>query len=165
MEPKILEPNPTGIATKWAIVNTGCYAVLTIIFQSTGMNNSSPLGFVIFIPFIGLLLLTQFQFKNSLGGIMTFRQGFAAGFRYALFAGLLIGVFMVIYIKWLGPKVPAAALKAQQDQFRKQGKTEDQIKDAFTYGPVIFAFGSALTTTIVGAIISFISAALMRKEN
>jgi len=165
MEPK---PNPTKIATKWAFI----FIITTIVFtygtQYLGVDPNSPIKYIGFLPFILFLFLAQVEFKNSLGGFLTFGQGFSAGFRYALFAGILSAIFIYLYLAVLSPDVFEKSLQTQRDQMIAKGMSEDQVNKCIEIGkkigPAMGAFVSAIFYAAIGAVISLIGAAIFKKE-
>lgn len=163
------EPNPTKIATKWALINLLTQIIITYGVQLLNMDMNSPVKYISYIPLIAFLLLAQKEFRDTqLGGYMTFGQGFSAGFRYAIFSGLLLAVFMYIYLAILSPEVLTKSMAAQQTVLEQKGMSADQIDKAMStatkYGPIIGAFGIAMFYAIIGAIISLIGAAILKKE-
>src|SRR3569623_781738 len=101
MEP--LKPNPTKVATKWALINFVTSIVLTYAIQFVSKDPNSPLKYLGYVPLIAFLMLTQKEFKQQLGGYITFGEAFSAGFRYAVFTSLLIAVFTYVYLAFLDP--------------------------------------------------------------
>lgn len=161
-------PNPTKIATKWALISLLVAIVITYIIQFTNMDINSPAKYLGYIPFLGCLFLTQKEFRDELGGFITFNQGFSAGFRYAVFNGLLLAVFTYLYLAILSPAIFEKSLEASQNQMATKGMSQEQIDKAMEiakkWGPVGGAFFLAIWYAIVGAIISLIGAAIFKKE-
>ena len=53
-----LKPNPTKVATKWALINLLVSIVLTYIIQFVSTDPNSPLKYLGYLPFIIFLILT-----------------------------------------------------------------------------------------------------------
>ncbi len=160
--------NATKVATKWAIIYVITSIVITYLFQLLNVDQNSGVKYLSYIPFIAFLLLAQKEYKDQLGGFITFGQGFSAGFRYAVFAGLLLAVFIFIYLTFLSPQILDQSLAAQQDKLKEQGLSSEQIERANEigkkYGPIIGAFVAAIGLAIFGAIIALIGAAIFKRE-
>lgn len=162
-------PNPTKIATKWALIYLLTAIVLTYIIQYLSPDPNSPLKYLGYVPFIAFLLLAQKEYKDQLGGYLTFSEGFSSGFRYAVFASLLIAVFTFIYLTFLNPgMMDKAAEQARAQMEAKGGMSSDDIDKAVSLtkkiGPAVGSFFIAIIDTIVGIIIALIGAAVFKKE-
>jgi len=161
-------PNPTKVATKWALINLLAQIIITYAIQLTGADINGPVKFVSYIPMIACLLLAQKEFKDELGGYVTFNQAFSAGFRYAVFGGLLIAVFIYVYSAILSPEYFAKTLEAGQAKMAEKGLTQEQIDKAMEiskkWGPIIGAFAAAIGYAVIGAVIALIGAAIFKKE-
>jgi len=164
----VLPPNPTKVATKWALIATLTNIVLTYVFEFMDLDQNSPVKYVSFLPFVIFLFLAQKEFKDISGGYMTFGTGFSAGFRYSVFTGLLIGVFIAIYLWILSPEVLEKSLEASRAQMEEREMSSAEIEKAMgiahSIGPWMGAFFSALLYTIVGAVLALIGAAIFKKE-
>jgi hypothetical protein len=161
-------PNPTKIATKWAVIYVVTSIVITYLFQFLNVDQTSGVKFIGYIPFIAFLFLTQKEYRDQLGGFLTFGQGFSSGFRYAVIGGLILAVFIYIYLTFLSPQILEQSIAAQQDKFKEQGLTSEQIDRANEigkkYGPIIGAFGAAIGCAVLGAILALIGAAIFKRE-
>ena len=168
MEKTVLPPNPTKVATKWAVINGLVSIILTYVFLFMDIDQSSPLQWIGIIPPITFLFLTQKEFKDELGGFITFGQGFSAGFRYALFTGLIVGVFIALYMWILNPEAFEKSLEASRVQMEAKDMSSAEIEKAMgisrSIGPWIAGFFTAVMYAAVGAIIALIGAAIFKKE-
>lgn len=167
METQLL--NPTKIATKWAFINLVAQIIITYAIQFLNMDINSPVKYISYVPMIGCLFLAQKEFRDEqLGGFITFSQAFSAGFRYAIFSGLLLAVFIYLYYAVLSPEVLTKTLEASERVMEGKGMTSAEIEKAMgmtrKYGPLFFGFGIAIWYGIGGAIISLVGAAIFKKE-
>jgi hypothetical protein len=164
----VVKPNPTKIATKWAFINILTAIIVTYAFEFLNADPNSPLKYLSYIPFIAFLLLTQKEFKDSIGGFMTFGEGFSAGFKYALFSGLLMAVFIYLYCAVLSPDFFERSLEVSRAQMEARNMSPDQIDKgmemAKKWGPLMAAFATAVSYPVFGSIISLIGAAIFKKE-
>jgi hypothetical protein len=160
--------NPTKVATKWALINALTAIIITYAFEFLNIDPNSPLKYLTYLPFVIFLILTQIEFKTQLGGFLTFGEGFSAGFRYALFTGLLVAVFVYLYCAILSPAVFDKAIEASRAQMEAKNMSTEQIDKgmdiAKKWGPIMGAFGTAIVYPLIGAIISLITAAIFKKE-
>lgn len=163
-----LTPNSTKSATKWALIYFAVSIVITYLFQFLNVDQNSGAKYLGYIPFIAFLLLAQKEYRDQLGGFLTFGQGFSAGFRYSVFSGLLLAVFIYLYLAVLSPQILEQSMNDQQGKMAEQGLSQEQIDKALEigkkYGPIIGAFGAAIGSAVMGAIIALIGAAIFKKE-
>jgi len=163
-----VKKSSTNIAVKWAVIYLITSIVITYIFQFLNIDQTSPAKYISYIPFIAFLLLAQKEFKDQLGGFITFGEGFMSGFLYSVFAGLMLAVFVYIYLGILSPQILEQSIAAQHDKFVEQGLSADQIDKAMEmgkkYGAIFGAVGVAVIMPIIGAIIALIGAAIFKKE-
>jgi hypothetical protein len=163
-----LKPNPTKVATKWALISLAIAIVITYAIQFSKLDMNSPVKYLGYIPFLVCLFLAQKEFKDELGGYITFGEAFSAGFRYALFNGLLLAVFTYLYLAILSPDVFAKSMETARQGMVEKNMSDEQIEKAMgiatKFGPVFGAFFLAIWYAIVGAIVSLIGAAIFKKE-
>jgi ABC-type spermidine/putrescine transport system permease subunit II len=163
-----MPPNSTKIATKWAVISALTSIVLTYAIQFANIDSKSPVNYLSSIPFIIFLLLAQKEFKDANGGFISFNQAFSTGFRFSVFAGLIMAVFIFIYLKVLSPEVLEKAMETQRDQMHEKGMSDGDIEKAISMGknlgPVFGAFGVAIFDALFGLVVSLIGAAVFKKE-
>ncbi|HEY8782362.1 MAG TPA: DUF4199 domain-containing protein [Mucilaginibacter sp.] len=158
----------TNIAVKWAVIYVITSIVITYAFQFLNVDQTSSVKYLGYIPFIAFLLLAQKEYKDQLGGFITFGEGFMAGFIYSVIGGVILAVFIYIYLGILSPQVLEQSLAAQHDKFVEKGMSEDQIKQATDitrkYGAILGAVATLFVIPIFGAIVALIGAAIFKKE-
>jgi len=163
-----LPANATKVATKWALIYVLTAIVITYIIQFANLDPDSPVKYLSYIPFIAFLLLAQKEYKDQLGGYIKFGEAFSAGFKFALFSGLLLAVFIYVYLTFLSPEVLSKTMELQRDKMAAQGLSSEQIDKGIEigkkYGAIFGAIGAAIVYTILGVIIGLIGAAIFKKE-
>jgi hypothetical protein len=159
-----------NLSVKWAVIYIITSIVITYTFQILDVDQvTSPLRFLPYVPLIAFLFLAQKEYKDKLGGFITFGQGFMAGFMYAVVVGVLGAIFTYIYLKFLSPQIWEQALAATKDKMAEnKSLSGDQIDQAMDitrkYGIILGSLGALIVTPIIGAIISLIGAAIFKKE-
>jgi len=165
---KPVQNNSTKVATKWALIYTAVAIVFTYTLQFLNVDQDSSWKYLSYIPFIGFLILTQKEFRDEIGGYMTFGEGFSAGFRYSVFTGLLVAVFTYLYFSIFSPQMFDKLLDVVQAKMDEKGAPAAQTEKIMgfykSWGPITFAFFAGIGTTIMGAIVSLIGAAIFKKE-
>ena len=162
------KPNATKVATKWALINFVTSIILTYVIQYVSTDPNSPLKYLGYAPFIIFLLLTQKEYKEQLGGYLTFGDGFSSGFRYSVYTSVLIAIFTYIYLAFLNPEIMVKAAEQARAQMEAKGMSSADVDKAVSYtiklGPPLGAFFLAIMDTIIVIIISLIGAAIFKKE-
>jgi len=168
MEKSLTPPNPTKVATKWALINSLTAIVLTYLLFYLNVPLKSPVQYITYIFFIAYLFLSQKEFKDELGGFITFGQAFSTGFRFSVFTGLVTAVFIYLYYAFLNPVAYEQILEMTQASMEEQNTASSQIDKTVemmrNWGPLLSAFGVAVGSAIIGAIFSLITAAIIKKE-
>jgi hypothetical protein len=162
------KPSSINIAIKWAVIYVITSIIITYAFQFLNIDQNSGMKYLSYIPFIAFLLLVQKEFKDLLGGYLTFGEGFMSGFLYSVFSGIMLAIFMYIYLSFLSPQILVQAMESQRDKFAQQGMSSDQIDTTIEmtkkYGAIIAVVATLIMTPIFGAIVALIGAAIFKKE-
>jgi hypothetical protein len=160
--------NPTKIATKWALINLAAGIIVTYAFQFLNLDQASGWKYISYLPFITFLFLSQKQYKDQVSGYISFGDTFSAGFRYSVFAGLLIAIFIYLYMSVLNPAMFDKALDSSQTAMQGKGLSTEQINKSMEmakkWGPLFASFGAAIGYAIFGAIISLVGAMIFKRE-
>jgi hypothetical protein len=164
-----VKPSSLNVSAKWAGIYVITSIVITYLFQFLAVDQTSAVKYLTYIPFIAFLLLAQKEYKDQLGGFITFGQAFMPGFIYSVITGIILAIFLYIYLGILSPQVWEQILTATRDKMAEnKNMSSEQIDQAMDitrkYGVLLTAIGTAIGTPIVGAIISLIGAAIFKKE-
>ena len=143
-----------------------CYHVFAS--QYLNVDPLSPAKYLSYIPFIAFLFLAQKEYRDLISGFMTFGEGFLAGLYYSIFSGVMLAIFMYIYLTFINPHMMEQTMAAQHDALVAKGLSEDQIATTTNittkYGAIIATIGTLIGTPIMGAIIALIGAAIFKRE-
>ncbi len=158
----------TNVAIKWAVIYVVTSIIITYIFQFFNINQSSPAKYVSYLPFIIFLLLAQKEYQAQLGGFIKFGDSFLAGFLYSVFGGIMLAIFIYLYLGILSPQVLDQAMESQRQAFADKGLSSDQIEQSMEmgkkYGAIFGAVGTLFAIPILGAIVALIGASIFKKE-
>ncbi|MEO7215302.1 DUF4199 domain-containing protein [Mucilaginibacter sp.] len=165
-----METKPTNvkIATKWAVIYTITTIVITYGTELLNLDPNSPVKYLSYLPFIAFCFLAQKEFKDQLGGYITFGQAFNTGFKYSLFSGFLLAIFFYVYLAFLNPGALDKAAEQQQTVLAEKNMSQEQIDQAIEmtkkYGALFGAVAAAIGSLISGCIIALVTAAILKKE-
>jgi hypothetical protein len=175
MEEKTVETvkTPNALAFKSALAYAIYFLALIYIFKLAGIDQNDPnssttekmvSSIASYLPFILAIVYVQTNFKNELGGFISFRTAFSAGFKVAAYAGLFIALVLMLYYKVLDP----AAFERLMDSAREAaGDDETKLKGVEmmkSYMVLFIGFGAAITYTLLGLVTSLIGAAVIKNE-
>ncbi len=164
---------PNALAFKSALVYAIYFLALIYIFKLAGIDQNDPnsptaekfmSSLASYLPFILAIVYVQTNFKQELGGFISFKRAFSAGFRVAAYAGLFIAVVLMLYYKVLDRPaferlMDAAREAAAGDETKLRG-----VEMMKSYMVFFIGFGAAITYTLLGLISSLIGAAVIKKE-
>lgn len=175
MEQQILqeEKKPNALAFKVAISFAIYSIVLIYILKLIGVDSTDPdlpiaekiIAMILsYGVFILAIFYAQTTHKKELGGYITYGRAFSTGFKVAAYAGLFVGLLFILYYKVLDTtaldKIADAAIqKANGDEQKIKGI--DMMRG---YMWIFASFGAAIAYTILGLIVSLITAAILKKE-
>ncbi|HEY0244040.1 MAG TPA: DUF4199 domain-containing protein [Mucilaginibacter sp.] len=160
---------PSSVAIKWTLIGFITSVVLTFVYQFAKIDVNSPVKYINYVFFIAFLILSQKEYREKLGGFVTFGQAFVEGLLFSVFYGILIAIFTYIYFTILSPAVWEQAMNASQQKLEAAGTmSSDQIESTMNitrkYGVIIAVVGIIIGTPIMGAVVSLIGAAIFKKE-
>jgi len=122
------------------------------------------------IMLIGLVLVVKERRDKDLRGFISFGQAFSIGF---LFCMLIAGIGIItnlLMTQLIAPDMMGEIMKYTEQKMIDRGMRDEQIQMAMKWTktmmtPVAQSIIIILFTAIIGAILSLIVAAIMRKEN
>ena len=162
------QPTSTKVAFKWTIISLVTSIVFTYVTQFLSVDPNSAIKYIQYLIFAAFLVLAQKEFKDQLGGYLTFGQGFNVGLLYSIFAGLLGAIFVYIYLTYLSPQVFEQSMTAAEQKLQEKGMSSDQIETVmgFTrkYGVILGSVFAAIGSVILGIIVALISSSVLKKE-
>lgn len=165
---EVQKASPSKPAIKWALISLITSIVITYATQFLNVDPTSSVKYFGFIPFIAFLFLTQKEYRDQLGGYITFGEGFTSGFLFSVFAGTLGAIFTYLYFAILSPEMVDKMLVTTQKQLAEKGLSQEQIDNALNiskkYFAIIGAVSSVFGAAIMGAVFALIGAAIFKKE-
>jgi len=171
------EVSPQNTIVRFGVIGGLVLVIYSLIGFLTGVANLSMglIAFIIYFVIIIVLysILMVFAVKNhrdkELGGSITLKRAFIVAFLVGIIIALISTFFSYIYINFIDPDYLNSFANNLADWLQSFGVPEDQIDEAqlddikaegsFTAQLKNLAWGS-----VVGALVSLIIAAIMKKE-
>lgn len=140
-------------------------------FHTTKLHIGEYSGyFSALIPLVFLFRGVKELRDRSLGGKMSFSQGFIAGFRISFIASVMISLFLLLYIQVIHPDWISLGLEYQRGKMQAEGLSEQEIlnnidlmKNRFSASTMMLA--AFLGTLIQGSVLSAIYSAILKRTN
>ena len=151
---------------------------ITVIWMSLGYYfgwEKSDMGK--YAPFVSLIILAVavyltvlFKRDKDSDGAIGFKEGFVAGISVSFVVGMMVGLYLLIYSQYINPNLVNEMMKEAEDFYKSQpdvsqeqiDRAKDSVKAMYSpFGQLTYGIG---TTMLVGALISLVCAAIMRKS-
>lgn len=124
-----------------------------------------------FVVGIVIVVIAMGKLKKEQGGYMRFGEGFKLGFSIYIYSAIIGAIFMLLYTLVLEPgyKEEALAMTAEQMYEANPNMTDEQVDMALSWtgrfmSPVALLIWAILGAAFMGAIISAIISAIMKKN-
>lgn len=151
---------------------------ITVIWMSLGYYlgwQKSEMGR--YAPFVSLIILAVavyltvlFKRDKDSDGAIGFKEGFVAGISVSFVVGMMVGLYLLMYSQYINPNLVNEMMKEAEDFYKSQpdvsqeqiDRAKDSVKAMYSpFGQLTYGIG---TTMLVGALISLVCAAIMRKS-
>jgi len=143
--------------------------LLSVVLFITNKSQSGLQYFGYLILGAGIVIGTMnFRDKYS-EGYITYGRSLGMGVLISVFAGILLGIFTYIYIKYLNTGLVEDVIIKARQQWEAQHMTEEQMTVAEKYTRMFLTPAMILILTLVGyvfvgTIISLIASAFIKKD-
>ena len=144
--------------------------LLSVVFYVTGNPFSKVSQYLTYPIMIGGVIWAQLNYKNALGGTLTYGQGVASGVLALTFASLISGIYTFILFKFIDPSLQEQFRIFIEEQIIQQGRTPEEMIDKAVnitlklYTPPISIITGTFSGAFIGLIISLITSILIKKN-
>lgn len=161
------EIRPQRSTAFWSLIAFSFMVVCVYLLYYFNIDKKSPINYISYLPFIVCLALAIKNYKDN-NEFMSFGSAFKTGFKFTSLLSFLMGLFMLIYLKWLNPKVFEQGLVDANLEMVRLGQSPGQIKMSMDmaqkWGPYMAGITTAFMYTISGVVLSVILAAIFKKN-
>jgi len=165
-------------AIKWGLIVGGISIALTCVIYAIdyALLANWKTGISFFVMFIGLAIYAGINYRNEIGGFLSYGKAFQHGFVLMAISGLVSAVFMIILYNVIDPELPEKLTKVgienAQAMMESFGLPEDQMDKAmedtrkrtenqYTVSGTAMGYGIGL---IIYAVLSLITAIFVKKN-
>jgi predicted membrane protein len=117
----------------------------------------------------------QIQYRDNLpGGFISFGKAFTSGFLIVLISAIIASLYTYIFLVFIDPaylqKIIEQSMDDAQAKMVAKGLSEEQMEPALAMtrkflNPTFMSIIALVSSAIVGAILSLIAAAFLKKED
>lgn len=162
------------IALKYGLIYSGINIVWSLLMYVTELNRSEMSWvfnlLALAIPVICIVLAVK-EYRLTVGnGFISFGEAFKNGLVVCLIGGLIAAAYSILYIKFIDPTFMDFMMQKQVTSMQDMGMSEGDIEKAINRSAKMqtpfWMFTWALVGSLfVGAVISLIMAAILKKPN
>lgn len=158
--------SPVKTAIKWGVIAGAAMIILSLITYYAGMTQSSTLQWLSYLLLaLGIFMGTREHRDKESGGFMSYGRGVGAGVLIALFSGILLTGFILIFYGAIDPGALEELKRVQEEGMYEQGMTDEQIEMSMKFiTPGMMALFTLPTITFFGLIISLVVAAILKRN-
>lgn len=164
--------------THKSVINTGFLLALvgivfalipTVIDMTENTSISMMISFLSMAIAVIMFYASLKKYRDTeLGGYMTLGRGFMFIFFASIYVAIIVGIFMIVQMKFIDPGMMDEVMNTQMAEMEKQGMTEEQMEMAskvsgYFTSPWAIGFMTFLGQLFWGAIIGLILGAILKK--
>lgn len=165
-------------AIKWGLIAGGISITLTCVMYAIdyALLANWKTGIFFFAMFIGLAIYAGINYRNEIGGFLSYGKAFQHGFVLMAVSGLISTIFLILMYNVIDPELPQNLTKVGMENAQKMmegfGMPADQMDKAledaqkrmekqYTISGSALGYGIGL---IVYAVLSLITAIFVKKN-
>lgn len=156
-------------AMKFGLIVGGAMILYSHLLYLTNLSDNTLFGVISYGLFIlGLLIGTKRLRDGQFAGYITYSRAFITGLLISLFVGFLLGIYTYV-LNIIDPSILEKSLEVQAEAMLNRGMDEDLVEQQMTLvrsftSPMLLAFSGILAYGLVGALVSLLTAAILRKD-
>jgi uncharacterized membrane protein (DUF485 family) len=155
------------IATKYGLIQGVLGFLLFVVMAMIGTRQTWVSTVLSIALLVVLMVLAHREFKKTHDGTMTYGQGVGVGTLLSVVSAVLTCILLYVYVSFINPGYPAAALKIQQEALEQRGYTGPQLEQALSMTsamltPMGIVISGLISGIIVGVIVALIVSAFTR---
>ncbi len=161
---------------KWGLITGMVYVIFSLLSNMLGIQQGGNMGLGLLMnaalfgaTFFTIYLAVKEQRDTALGGYINLGQAIRTGMGVALIAGVISGIFTVLYMKVIDPGMADKILAAAEAQMDAQNIPEEQREmsrkfSGYFLNPFIVAPFTLIWIAFWGLIKSLIAGQMLKRE-
>lgn len=137
-------------------------------WEPAGMGKYAPY-LSLFILAVAIYIAILFKRDRDNGGVITFREAATAGMVVSFVVGLMVGAYLMVYVKYVNTEYVKEMITAATDYYKTEKATQEQIDKGIAgvkamYSPFgQFTYGVG-TTMMTGLLIALLMSFIMQRK-
>jgi hypothetical protein len=171
-----MEEKPRSVAMNalWFGLITGAVLVLySLILFLAGLHTNKYMGYFGYVVLVGGMVWGTLEYrKKYLGGFIPYAKAFTSCFMIGLYAGIVIGIYMFIFTKFIHPGFIQEMLDISRQAIYESNASmsDEQVEQALEISakfmsPPMMAIWSFVGYLFASAIIGLLAAIFLKKED
>ena len=161
--------SPVGTALKYGIIGGFVLIVLSLIAYLLDMSESSIIRVLQFAILVVIVVVAiKAHRDNDLNGTMSYGRGLGVGTLTALFASLVVAVYMFIFLNFIDTGFIDEQIENSRREMIERDMSDEEIEQAMNMtkmflSPVWLTVITVITNTFFGFITALIASAFIKK--
>lgn len=156
---------------KWGVIIGVILIIYTLLLYILDLSMNKALGWLSFVILIVGVFMAIKNYRDKLNnGLLSFGNGFSIGLLIFIFSGIISAIFSYVLFTYIAPELIDKITAAAEENLLNKGIPEDMIETQMAMAkkfmsPTFMVLTSLISSVVIGAIISLIIAAILKKEN
>lgn len=156
-----------SVAIRYGLLTGFISVIYSFILFVADLSENKILSSLSYVILIVGIIVAHKHFKKENGGYMTYGQGLSIGSLLSIILGLMSGIFMYIYIKFIDSAFLERMREMQVAELEKRNMSDEQIEKAMAItdkmmGPEMLVIWAIVGTLLMGFILSLIISAITK---
>lgn len=157
-----------AVAIRYGLLTGFVSVIFSFILFVTEQSQNTVLSSLSYVIMIGGIILAHKHFKKENDGYMTYGQGLGIGTLLSTILGLLSGIFMYIYIKFIDSSFLERMRDMQIAELEKRNMSDEQIEQAMAItdkmmGAEMMVVWAVVASVLMGFLFSLVIAAITKR--
>ncbi len=158
-----------GNAMYIALFVGGANIILGLLFWAVNLSDSGLTQLLTYFVLLMGIIIGTVSFRNKeLNGTMSYGKAFTSGLLISDFTAIILAFFFFILIKFIDPELLTKIKETSIENMleRNPNMSEAEIdKMSFMYSAGWMTFFSVIGNTLIGLLLSLITAIFIKREN
>lgn len=154
----------------WGAILGIVLIVWSLLLYFLDLSTNRALGYVSWLISIAIVFYAMKIYRDTVNqGILSFSNAFVIGLLVCVISGFISAVFAYIQFNFISPELVDKILQITEERMLSRGMTDDMVEQSLEMSskfmtPGLIAIMAFVMSVFVGAIISLILAAIVKKE-
>ena len=156
-------------AGKYGVVGAVVSIVVTLLFFVLDMQYSAWLNIVYAVLLVIIILWGQYEYGKTQTSSAGYGRMVGLGVLVVFYYAIVTGVYGFIHLGYIDTEAMSRGLAAAEEAMLMQGMPEGQIEIALNFqakfaSPLVASLTGAVSSMVIGTIISLITSIMMKKN-